>query len=173
EYGGYCADITRTWPASGKFTKPQRELYEAVLTVQKECIKRCTEAADVTLDDLQRLTTEVARSECQKLFKRKVTNQDMNQLYPHHVSHYLGLDVHDTPSIPRNRKLKKGMVVTVEPGLYVPNSSQFPAEFRGIGIRIEDDVVVGESMPTVLSAEAPKEVVDIEAACEGWTRPKL
>ncbi|KAI9332618.1 xaa-pro dipeptidase app [Zopfochytrium polystomum] len=171
EYGGYASDVTRTWPVSGKFAKPQRELYEAVLRIQKECIKRCTESANVSLEDLQRLTVELARSECQRLFSRRVTGGELNVLYPHHVGHWLGLDVHDTPSVSRQTKLRRGHVVTIEPGLYIPNTPNYPAEYRGLGIRIEDDVAVGGTVATVLSVEAPKEVVDIEAACEGWVSP--
>src|SRR5690349_8383916 len=112
----------------------------------------------------------------------------MNQLYPHHVGHYLGMDVHDTYSICRSRKLQSNMVVTIEPGradlafmmldrvhvililepssgLYVPDSTRYPEGYRGIGIRIEDDVVIGSKdsgwSPIVLTAEAPKEMVDI------------
>lgn len=90
-------------------------------------------------------------------------DKEMNELYPHHVSHYLGLDVHDTPSISRSAPLREGMVVTVEPGIYIPKSVMYPTEFQGIGIRIEDDVHISQKGPVVLSVEAPKEVADIES----------
>lgn len=95
-------------------------------------------------------------------------------MYPHHVGHWIGLDLHDTETISRNIKLRKGMTVTVEPGLYIPDSLEYPPKFRGIGIRIEDDVAVGCKMsggPIVLTAEAPKEVDDIEALIAGITKP--
>jgi intermediate cleaving peptidase 55 len=84
-------------------------------------------------------------------------------LFPHHVGHYLGLDVHDSPGLPRSRRFEKNMVVTVEPGLYVPHDERWPNWARGIGMRIEDSVAVDEDSPYVLTTEAVKEVVDIEA----------
>ncbi|KAJ3101648.1 hypothetical protein HDU96_009907 [Phlyctochytrium bullatum] len=167
EYGGYAADCTRTWPINGKYTPEQRDVYESVLRVQKECIKRCTEVAGTTLDDLQTLAMELLRAECSRMFRRKIPMSEMNRLYPHHVGHYLGLDVHDCPSVPRTRRLVEGMVVTVEPGLYIPRSELYPEGYRGVGVRIEDDVVVGREQPVVLSVEAPKEVEDVEAVCQG------
>lgn len=92
--------------------------------------------------------------------------QDLERiLYPHHVGHYLGLDVHDTHDLDRSRKLKRNMVVTIEPGVYVPYDDSFPKEFQGIAIRIEDNVAVGVEEPHVLTSTAPKEIVDIEYCC--------
>ncbi|KAJ3239089.1 hypothetical protein HDU78_003056 [Chytriomyces hyalinus] len=167
EYGGYASDITRTWPVNGKFTDPQKKLYSAVLKVQKACIDKCNERSNVCLEDLQNLAFELLKVECSKLFKRKLGHAEMNTLYPHHVGHWMGLDVHDIQSINRSTKLRKGMVITIEPGVYVPNTDNYPEEYRGIGIRIEDDVVIGEDTCIVLSAEAPKEIEDIEAVCAG------
>jgi intermediate cleaving peptidase 55 len=87
-------------------------------------------------------------------------------LYPHHVGHYLGLDVHDLQDLDRSRKLKENMVLTIEPGVYVPFNDKFPKKYQGIGIRIEDNVVVGKEEPYVLTASAPKEIADIEFCCE-------
>ena len=82
---------------------------------------------------------------------------------PHHVAHYLGMDVHDTPTILRSEPLRPGMIITVEPGLYISkNDLKVPREFRGIGVRIEDDVLITASGPEVLSAGVPKSVQDIE-----------
>jgi intermediate cleaving peptidase 55 len=93
-------------------------------------------------------------------------------LYPHYIGHNLGLDVHDCPLYSRSAKLRKGQVVTVEPGLYIPNDPRWPAEFRGIGMRIEDDVAVGDDINVVLTTEAAKEIVDIESiATNGVTTP--
>ncbi|KAJ3181574.1 hypothetical protein HDU85_003516 [Gaertneriomyces sp. JEL0708] len=171
EYGGYPADITRSWPVNGKFTTEQRNLYQAILKVQKHCIDKCTESANVSLDELQNETFEMLRDECSTLFQRNISVQEMTSLYPHHVGHYLGLDLHDTGCITRTRKLEEGMVVTIEPGLYIPNTPAYPAGYRGIGMRIEDDVAVGGpstgGSPIVLTAEAPKEVADIEAVMAG------
>ncbi|KAI7906567.1 peptidase M24, structural domain-containing protein [Cokeromyces recurvatus] len=166
EYKGYASDITRTWPVNGKFSQPQKELYQAVLNVNKACIKLCREINNMSLHDIH--------SESVKLMKQELKNIGFNVniwdiervLYPHHVGHYLGLDVHDTYDIDRSRKLKENMVITIEPGLYVPFDDKFPKEYQGIGIRIEDNVVIGKDEPYVLTASAPKEIVDIEFCCE-------
>lgn len=88
-----------------------------------------------------------------------------NVLFPHHVGHYLGLDVHDCKSVSRRLKLESGMCVTIEPGIYVPyGDPRWPKEFWGVGVRIEDSVCVREEGPIVLSVEAVKEVSDFS----GW-----
>ncbi|KAJ3385668.1 hypothetical protein HDU92_002940 [Lobulomyces angularis] len=164
EYGGYVSDITRTWPVNGKFTVGQKALYEAVLKANKESIKNCTESANLSLNEIHELSVGILKNELEILFKRKVSHTEINQLYPHHISHYLGMDVHDTPLISRMLKLKENMVVTIEPGLYIPNSTNYSEEFRGIGIRIEDDVVVTkDGEPLVLSKNCPKEVHELES----------
>ncbi|KAL2919363.1 aminopeptidase [Polyrhizophydium stewartii] len=171
EYGHYASDVTRTWPVNGKFTAAQKKLYESVLRVQKHIIKQCTEAARTTLDQLQYETAGMLQEEISALLGRPVSMGEMNALYPHHVSHWLGMDVHDTGSVSRSTRLSEGMVVTIEPGLYIPDSPNYPPEFRGVGIRIEDDVAVGgpstHGAPVILSVDAPKEVVDIEAVMAG------
>jgi intermediate cleaving peptidase 55 len=87
----------------------------------------------------------------------------MGTLFPHHVGHYVGLDVHDVPGYPRSVPLKAGHCVTIEPGVYVPDDERFPKHFRGLAVRIEDSVCVDEEAPLVLTPEAVKEVEDIEA----------
>ncbi|KAF9170793.1 hypothetical protein BGX20_008526 [Mortierella sp. AD010] len=153
EYNGYASDITRTWPVNGKFTQAQKDLYEVVLHANKECIK----IHDVSM----RLTKEGIA----KLGIKPLPNDVDRRLYPHHVGHYLGMDVHDTGDISRSRPLKEGMVITIEPGLYIPRDSAYPEKYQGIGIRIEDNVVIGKDVPQILSVTAPKEVVDIEYCC--------
>ncbi|KAL5038653.1 hypothetical protein BDV3_006227 [Batrachochytrium dendrobatidis] len=171
EYGGYVSDITRTWPVNGKFSESQRNIYDIVLQTQKHLISKCCEASNITLDELQRETIVLFCEKLSKLFGRNIGFAEMNRLYPHHVGHWLGMDVHDTPTIRRTTKLTEGMVVTIEPGLYIPDSASYPESYRGIGIRIEDDVVVGGpstgNSPIILSVEAPKEIVDIEAVMAG------
>ncbi|KAI9206845.1 peptidase M24, structural domain-containing protein [Polychytrium aggregatum] len=162
EFGGYASDITRTWPVNGKFTSAQADVYESVLKVQKHCINLCTESHSMSLDEIQNISFDLLRLECQRMFKRTVDYLEMNALYPHHISHWIGLDVHDIGTVSRGKKLEAGMTVTIEPGLYIPDSPRYPPEYRGIGIRIEDDVLVGTKTPIVLTAEAPKEIVDIE-----------
>ncbi|CDK24897.1 unnamed protein product [Kuraishia capsulata CBS 1993] len=170
--GGYAADISRTWPVSGKFTDPQKDLYEAVLSVNKHCIKLCTESAGVSIQDLHYESVRVLTRELRNCGFAQIQDWETSRLYPHYIGHNLGLDVHDVPSYPRSGKFKSGQVVTVEPGVYVPDNSKWPKHFRNIGIRIEDDVAVGKNTYTVLTSEAAKEVVDIEAIAQnGVTTP--
>ncbi|KAI8806056.1 peptidase M24, structural domain-containing protein [Cladochytrium replicatum] len=168
-FGGYTSDTSRTWSVNGTFTKPQRGVYEAVLNVQRQMIKRCTAAANLTLSDLQNETKNHLQEECSKLFKRPVTASEISTLFPPHVSHFKGKDIHEAESLSRRevKPLKSGQVITIEPGLYIPFDDRFPEEFRGIGVRIEDDVVIGDTFPIVLTTEAPKEVDDIEAVMKG------
>lgn len=159
-YGGYCADISRTWPNNGHFTEPQRDLYEAVLAVEKECIKLCTESSGLTMYDLHRHSVMA--------MQRELTNAGLalsptlvSEVYPHSIGHNLGLDVHDG-SAPHNAKLKANQVTTIEPGVYVPADDRFPKHFHGIGIRIEDNVAVGKDNYEVLTEDTLKEVEDLE-----------
>ncbi|CAO3662385.1 unnamed protein product [Umbelopsis ramanniana] len=166
EYNGYASDITRTWPVNGKFSEPQKKLYQAVLNVNKACIKLCTESHNVSLHGIHDVSVRLMKQELDKINFPVRTGDVERILYPHHVGHYLGLDVHDCHDLDRSRRLRKGMVITIEPGLYVPFDDRFPKEYQGIGIRIEDNVCIGKEDPWVLTATAPKEVVDIEFCCE-------
>ncbi|CAG8710782.1 13628_t:CDS:2, partial [Racocetra fulgida] len=155
EYCGYASDVTRTWPVNGKFTEPQKELYEAVLNL-------CTEAEDISLNEIHEISVEFMKEELSNI-GFDLSEGDVDRvLYPHHVGHYLGLDVHDTHYIDRSRRLLRGMVITIEPGIYIPPNDAYPQKYHGIGIRIEDNVVVGTTDPIVLSSTTPKEIVDIE-----------
>jgi intermediate cleaving peptidase 55 len=162
EYGGYIADITRSWPINGKFSDPQRDLYEAILRVQRSSVSLCRESANMTLDKIHSIT-EHGLKEALKQLGFDTTGDAMEILFPHHVGHYIGLDVHDCPGYARSIPLKAGHCVTVEPGIYVPDDERWPEHFRGIGIRIEDSVCVQDDSPLILTTEAVKEVVDIEA----------
>ncbi|KAI8388711.1 peptidase M24, structural domain-containing protein [Radiomyces spectabilis] len=165
EYNYYASDITRTWPVNGKFTEPQRELYQAVLNVNRACIELCTVKQNISLHGIHAASVKLMKQELQKI-GFSTTAWDLERvLYPHHVGHYLGLDVHDVHSLSRSRKLRKNMVITIEPGIYVPFDDRFPRKYQGIGIRIEDNVVIGDTTPYVLTATAPKEIVDIEYCC--------
>ncbi|XP_073947467.1 xaa-Pro aminopeptidase 3-like [Choristoneura fumiferana] len=165
----YNSDISRTWPVSGKFSKHQRILYELILTVQKRLIHILGEhrpALDSLFDTMCRLLGTHLQQE--GILPRNIDGNDLigkaYRLCPHHVSHYLGLDVHDTPLVRRHLPVKTDMVVTVEPGIYIrPDDTSVPPEFRGIGIRIEDDVLITDSEPVVLTESCVKEVHDIEA----------
>ncbi|KAF9994138.1 hypothetical protein BGZ79_001137 [Entomortierella chlamydospora] len=165
EFNGYASDITRTWPVNGKFTQAQKDLYDVVLHANKECIKLCTEEHGMSLNQIHDVSMRLTKEGLAELGIKPLLNDVDRRLYPHHVGHYLGMDVHDTGDISRSRPLKEGMVITIEPGLYIPRDSAYPEKYQGIGIRIEDNVVIGKDVPHVLSVTAPKEVVDIEYCC--------
>ncbi|KAL4885676.1 peptidase M24, structural domain-containing protein [Aspergillus karnatakaensis] len=162
EMGTYVADISRTFPVNGKFSDPQRDLYNAVLNVHRTCVSLCRESSKLSLDRLH----TIAENGLQDLLKQlgfDVSGNALRTLFPHHLGHYVGLDVHDCPGYSRGYDLKAGQCITIEPGIYVPDDVRWPAKFRGIGIRIEDSVCVGDDNPIVLTMEAVKEVDDIEA----------
>ncbi len=146
EYNGYAADITRTIPVSGKFTKQQSEVYNIVLQAQKEVIKIIRPG--IRLRDLDNKAKEL------------IAEAGYGKYFKHSVSHHLGIDVHDIWS---SDTLKAGMVITVEPGIYIPeNDDSISTEYRGWGIRIEDDVLVTSGGYEILSRNIPKEVIEIE-----------
>ncbi|KXN84216.1 Intermediate cleaving peptidase 55 [Leucoagaricus sp. SymC.cos] len=167
------AGLARTFPASGKFSTAQAELYSAVLAVQKELINDCTESAGYTLHELHRKSCSRLREELTKLgfnFKSSILGGDTDLervLYPHFLSHPIGIDLHESYNMSRSNGLKAGMVITIEPGIYVPPTPQFPKQYHNMGIRIEDEVLVGEKDPIILTVAAPKEIVDVEGACQG------
>ncbi|KAK4187188.1 putative peptidase [Podospora australis] len=164
EYGFYVTDITRTWPVSGKFTPAQRDLYQAVLKVQRQCVSLCRASAGLSLDEIHRAAETGLRDQLTLLgFENLHKGDAMDTLFPHHVGHYVGLDVHDVPGYGRSVALKKGHCVTIEPGVYVPDDDRFPKHFRGMAVRIEDSVCVDDTAPLILTTEAVKEVDDIEA----------
>ncbi|KAH7912445.1 peptidase M24 [Hygrophoropsis aurantiaca] len=167
EYNGYASDITRTYPASGTFTEPQKELYTAVLSAQKALIGLCTESAQLNLHDLHRKSCELLKQELNQIGFKLQTGDLERVLYPHFLSHPIGIDLHESSNFNRGEYLKSGMIITVEPGIYVPPTANFPKHFHNMGIRIEDEVLIGPKHPVILSVSAPKEVVDIEGACQG------
>lgn len=166
EYGGYTSDITRTWPVSGLFTDAQRTLYDMMEQLQKETIELIMQTGGETLDQMFETTCFKLGKYLQEIglvSKHLSDYKDLaSQGYkfcPHHVSHYLGMDVHDTPHVSRNTRLQPGMVFTVEPGIYIDEKrTNVPPEFRGIGIRIEDDILINEQGKVeVLTASCVKE----------------
>lgn len=173
EVAGYTADITRTWPANGRFSAPQRAVYQAVLHVQKALIAAVQPG--VTLDELHHqaivgLTTAmIDLGLLAGTVDACIADGSYRRFYPHGTSHWLGLDVHDAGAyMPRGkaRPLVPGMVITVEPGLYIPVDAQdVPAAYRGIGVRIEDDIVVVAGGHRNLTAGCPKEVDALEQIC--------
>lgn len=171
EVGFYTADVTRTWPVDGTFSPAQRTLYELVLEAQLAVIDVARAGNPFSLlqeTAIRRLTEGMVRvgllqGDVDALIEEKA----YKRYYMHGVSHWLGLDVHDAGKYVRqgaSRVLEPGMVVTVEPGLYVgPEDTEAPEAFRGVGIRIEDDVLITEGDPEVLTAACPKTVASIEA----------
>lgn len=162
EVGGYITDITRTWPVSGKFSDAQKDLYNTILDVQRSSISLCRQSAGMSLDEIHKIT-EQGLLEGLKQLGFDMSGNAIDILFPHHVGHYIGLDVHDCPGYPRTGSLRAGQCVTVEPGIYVPNEDRWPKHFKGLGIRIEDSICVQDDSNLVLTAEAAKEVDDIEA----------
>lgn len=169
EYGGYTSDITRTFPAGSKFTEPQRILYEIILQVQKDLFK-CIQEEPLSLDLLfERMCLHLGGYLKEIGFIPKhLSGVDLARAAykycPHHVSHYLGMDVHDCPSQSRGLPLAPGMVFTVEPGVYISQDRRdVPVEFKGIGIRIEDDVLIDPNHKLeILTNSCKKELKDIE-----------
>ncbi|KAJ2491820.1 aminopeptidase [Coemansia sp. RSA 2050] len=168
EYAAYASDITRTFPVNGRFTQPQRDLYSALLSVHEQMVRLCCVESGYSLNEVHRRSAKLLATELKQI-GLDVSDRDIDeQLFPHHIGHYLGMDVHDTVDISRSQQLKRNMVVTIEPGVYVPYDNRFPKAFQGIGIRIEDDIVVGQTESDIenLTARAPRSVEEIEA-CVG------
>jgi Xaa-Pro aminopeptidase len=170
ELDGYASDITRTFPVNGSFSAAQRAIYELVLAAQTAAIAAVKpgaawmaphEAAVKVLAggmiDLGLLHGTVEEALEKETYKK---------YYMHRTGHWLGLDVHDAGGYRRDgqwRALEPGMVLTVEPGCYIRGAEGVPARFAGIGVRIEDDVLVTASGCEVLTREAPKAIAEIEA----------
>ncbi|KAH6915471.1 peptidase M24 [Coprinopsis sp. MPI-PUGE-AT-0042] len=168
EFNGYASDITRTYPASGTFSPAQRDLYEAVLSAQKQLVTYCFEGANISMQELHRLSVQLLRQALNQIGFQLGSEGDLERvLYPHYLSHPIGIDLHESTYFERHTPLKAGNVVTIEPGVYVPPTANFPKHFHNIGIRIEDEVLVGKEAPLVLSTSAPKEIEDVEGACQG------
>jgi Xaa-Pro aminopeptidase len=171
EYACYASDITRTFPVNGRFSPEQRALYEIVLAAQLDAIDevRAGRSFDAYHQAAVRTITRglIRLGLLQGGLERNLREQAYRRFYMHKTGHWLGLDVHDVGDYRVDgefRVLEPGMVVTVEPGLYIaPDQKGVPAKFRGIGIRIEDDVVVTSAGPEVISADAPKDPDAIEA----------
>ncbi|AGA32745.1 Xaa-Pro aminopeptidase [Thioalkalivibrio nitratireducens DSM 14787] len=172
EYQGYASDITRTFPVSGQFTSAQREVYELVLEAQAAAIAKAVpgnhwnDPHDAAVGVLTRglKALGVLKGRPADLIRKEA----YKPYYMHRTGHWLGLDVHDVGDYRIGeawRLLEPGMVLTVEPGLYFGPRASAPKRFRGIGIRIEDDVAITRSGHEVLSADCPKTVAAVEACC--------
>jgi len=179
EYLGYASDITRTFPINRKFTEAQRDIYDLVLQTQMSCIDMVRPG--VRLEDLKTHSVEMLTEGMVKLGLLKgdpaklIEEKKYMQFYMHNLGHFLGIDVHDAGRYYFNgesRPAEPGMVMTIEPGLYIsPDTKNIPegfnqdvpAKYLGIGVRIEDDVLVTEKGARVLTDKVPKDVGEIEA----------
>ncbi|MGQ0525357.1 MAG: aminopeptidase P N-terminal domain-containing protein [Betaproteobacteria bacterium] len=170
ELDGYASDITRTFPVSGRFSDVQRAVYEVVLAAQEAAIAAVRPGAswitphDTAVGVLVRGLIDLGL--LQGTVEEALEKETYKKFYMHRTGHWLGLDVHDAGSYRRDgqwRPLEPGMVLTVEPGCYVRRDEAVPERFAGIGIRIEDDVLVTTAGCEVLTRDAPKKTADIEA----------
>ncbi len=175
EYQGYAADITRTFPVNGRFSPEQGALYQIVLDAQLEAIGRVR--ANGYWNDAHDATVEVITRGLAQLGLLKgsvpelVESGAYREFYMHRAGHWLGMDVHDVGAYKVDhswRLLEPGMVMTVEPGIYVaPDNPRVAKKWRGIGIRIEDDVAITSAGVEVLTSGVPKEIKDIERLMAG------
>jgi Xaa-Pro aminopeptidase len=173
EYANYTADVTRTFPVNGTFTEAQRTVYQWVLDAQLAAIDAARPGrpyADMHAAALRVLTEGlVAMGFLEGDIDELIEKKAFHKYYMHGTGHWLGLDVHDVGAYSRgggSRPLEKGMVVTVEPGLYIAaDDVDAPEQYRGIGIRIEDDVLITDGDPDVLTGAIPKTIAEVEAAC--------
>lgn len=171
EYQGYAADITRTFPVSGQFSNEQRAIYDVVLEAQRAAIAKVrpgntwNQPHDATVRVITRglIKLGLLRGKERELIKAEA----YRDFYMHRAGHWLGLDVHDVGEYRvdgRWRQLEPGMVLTIEPGIYIAaDNTKVPKRWRGIGVRIEDDVVVTEQGCDVLTGDVPKRADEIEA----------
>lgn len=168
EFAMYAGDITRTFPVNGKFSQPQREIYELVLKAQKRAIELL-----VPGNSIKQANDEVIRIKTQGLVDLGILKGDVDtlieqqayrQFYMHGLGHWLGLDVHDVGNYGQDKQriLEIGMVITVEPGIYISEDADVPEQYKGIGVRIEDNLLMTEYGNKILTAAAPKEIADIE-----------
>jgi Xaa-Pro aminopeptidase len=174
ELDGYASDVTRTFPVNGRYSAPQRAVYELVLAAQAAALAQVRPGN--AWDDPHAAAVRTLAQGMIDLgllsgsLDEVVERETFRQFYMHRTGHWLGLDVHDAGDYKRGgawRKLEPGMVLTVEPGCYIRGAAGVPGAFAGIGVRIEDDVLVTEGGHEVLTHEAPKTIAEIEALMAG------
>ena len=174
EYQGYASDITRTFPVNGRFTQAQRDIYDLVLEAQTTCIEMTRPG--VTMDELHNRSVEILTEGMARLgllegeTKKLIEEEEYKKFYMHRLGHFIGMDVHDVGRYQLNgeaRPLANGMVITIEPGIYIAADTKgIPEKYLGIGVRIEDDVLITAEGHRVLTSRAPKEVEEIESLME-------
>ncbi|GIW22701.1 MAG: Xaa-Pro aminopeptidase [Candidatus Sericytochromatia bacterium] len=170
EYNYYASDITRTFPINGKFTPAQKAVYEVVLKAQLEAIKIAKPG--IKFHDIHDLAVKILSEGMIEIGLLKgsldevIEKEHYKKFYMHRTSHWLGMDVHDRGLYyinGKSRELQKGMILTIEPGIYIQeNITDLPKEFIGIGIRIEDDILITENGNENLSERVPKFIDEIE-----------
>ncbi len=172
EYRGYASDITRTFPVNGKFSGPQKDIYELVLASQRACLDAVTPGAE--FHDYHKAAERVLAQGyidlglCLGTLDEVLENGGYKQYYMHRAGHWLGMDVHDAGLYQvkgASQQLLPGMVLTVEPGTYIRPADNVPEHFWNIGVRIEDDVLVTAGGHEILTAATPKTLAEVEAAC--------
>ncbi|HEV2883271.1 MAG TPA: Xaa-Pro aminopeptidase [Pyrinomonadaceae bacterium] len=171
EFKGYASDITRTFPINGKYSQAQREIYDLVLKAQTACVDKVRPGA--THEQLKQHSIEVLTEGMVELGllkgepKKLIEEKKYEQFYMHGLGHMLGIDVHDVGVYyidKKSRALEPGVVMTIEPGIYVaPDTKDIPEKYLGIGVRIEDDVLCTSNGPRVLTSKVPKNADEIEA----------
>lgn len=174
EYQGYAGDITRTFPVNGRFTEEQATIYQLVLDCQLFALEQVK--PNISVLAINKL---VVSKMCEGLLALGILQGDLETLiqeekhkdfYMHGLGHFIGLDVHDvgnSGSIEIPRLLEKGMAITIEPGLYISNDADVEDRWKGIGVRIEDDVIVTDTGCEILTSAVPKSIQDIEALMHG------
>ena len=172
EFQGYAADVTRTFPVGGKFSGPQKAVYELVLAAQLACIDAVRPGR--AFHDYHQVAERVLAQGlidlklCEGTLDAVLESGAYKQFYMHRAGHWLGLDVHDVGLYRvggESRLLEPGMVLTVEPGCYIRPADKVPEPFWDIGVRIEDDILVTAAGNDNLTGSTPKTVADVEAAC--------
>ncbi|HEY7368391.1 MAG TPA: aminopeptidase P N-terminal domain-containing protein [Thermoanaerobaculia bacterium] len=179
EYQYYASDITRTYPVSGKFSPEQRAVYEVVLAAQKTAIaavKPGVPRSDVENAALRAQVEGLLRLGLMTgTLDELIRNQAHRRLTLHGVSHWVGLDVHDPGRLANSdgkpRPLEPGMVFTIEPGIYLPMAGDIPEKYQGIGVRVEDVVLVTKDGVDCLTCFVPKELADVEGAVAAGAGP--
>lgn len=174
EHNYYASDITRTIPVNGKFSEPQKELYNLVLDTQLKVISMIKPKImrSRLQEEAEKLLTEgmIKLGILNGSVKKAIKEQKHKKYYPHGIGHWMGIDVHDpAPYRDKNNKeiaLREGMVLTIEPGLYIDKDDKsVPKKFRGIGIRIEDDILVTKDGCENLSSSIAKTIEEVEIIC--------
>jgi Xaa-Pro aminopeptidase len=175
EYQGYAGDITRTFPVNGRFSTEQATIYQLVLDCQLLALEQVKPGISILA-----VNKLVVRKMCEGLLSLGIMKGELETLiseekykafYMHGLGHFLGLDVHDvgdSGTIEKPRALEAGMVITIEPGLYISKDADVEDRWKGIGVRIEDDLLITETGNEVLTAKVPKSIKEIEALMQSY-----